>query len=131
MRLDIEVSVEHNSWLSRKKAYLWARVCKFRYSFSFQIANCSQGRWNRETGEFYHEINAHIDQAFANVEHNLQDAGGEDWSQVSRVNSYHVLINDEALAAMVRNFEKYMPNHQPISTCVGVTRLGGDDMRFE
>lgn len=48
-----------------------------------------------------------------------------------RVNSYHVPINNEALAAMVRNFEKYMPDHQPIWTCVGVTRLGEDDMRVE
>lgn len=100
-------------------------------SLSLRIADCLKGGWNRETGEFYREINAQIDQAFANVEHNLRDAGGEGWSQVFRVNSYHVPINDEALAAMVRNFEKYMPNHQPIWTCVGVTRLGEDDMRIE
>lgn len=47
------------------------------------------------------------------------------------MNSYHVPINDEALTAMVRNFEKWMPNHQPIWTCVGVSRLGDDDMRVE
>lgn len=40
-------------------------------------------------------------------------------------------INDEALAAMVRNFKKHMPDHQPLWTCVGVTRLGEDDMRVE
>lgn len=40
-------------------------------------------------------------------------------------------INNEALAAMVRNFKKWMPNHQPIWTCVGVSRLGEDDMRVE
>lgn len=61
----------------------------------------------------------------------LQDAGGKGWSQVYRVNSYHVPINNEALAAMVRNFKKYMPDHQPLWTCVGVTRLGEDDMRVE
>lgn len=96
------------------------------------MLNCIlKGGWDRETGEFYKEINAQIDQAFANVEHNLKDAGGEGWNQVFRVNSYHVPINDEALAAMVRNFEKYMPGHQPIWTCVGVPRLGEDDMRVE
>ena len=89
------------------------------------------GGWNPETGAFYKEINQQIDQAFANVELNLKDAGGKGWEQVFRVNSYHVPINDEALAAMVRNFEKYMPGHQPIWTCVGVTRLGEDDMRVE
>lgn len=89
------------------------------------------GGWDRETGEFHKEINAQIDQAFANVEHNLKDAGGQGWSQVFRVNSYHVPINNEAIAAMVRNYEKYMPGHQPIWTCVGVTRLAEDDMRVE
>jgi enamine deaminase RidA (YjgF/YER057c/UK114 family) len=89
------------------------------------------GGWDRETGEFYKEINAQIDQAFANVEANLKHAGGDGWSQVFRVNSYHVPINNEALEAMVRNFRKYMPNHEPIWTCVGVSRLGEDDMRVE
>ena len=71
------------------------------------------------------------DQAFANVYLNLRDAGGKGWSQVFRVNSYHVPINNEALDAMVRNFRKWMPDHQPIWTCVGVPRLGEDDMRVE
>ena len=99
---------------------------------------------------FNREINAQIDQAFTNVERNLKDAGGNGWEQagratvgvlscltdndlpqVFRVNSYHVPINNEALDAMVRNFRKWMPNHKPIWTCVGVSRLGEDDMRVE
>lgn len=32
---------------------------------------------------------------------------------------------------MVRNFKKWMPDHQPLWTCVGVSRLGEDDMRVE
>ncbi len=32
---------------------------------------------------------------------------------------------------MVRNFKQYMPDHKPLWTCVGVTRLGADDMRVE
>jgi enamine deaminase RidA (YjgF/YER057c/UK114 family) len=90
------------------------------------------GGWNPETGVFYKEINQQIDQAFANVELNLKDAGVKGgWEKVFRVNSYHVPINDEALAVMTRNFEKWMPGHRPIWTCVGVTRLGEDDMRVE
>lgn len=91
----------------------------------------STGGWDPKTGVIHREINAQIDQAFANVELNLKDAGGKGWEQVFRVNSYHVPINNEALDAMVRNFKRYMPNHQPIWTCVGVTRLGEDDMRVE
>lgn len=89
------------------------------------------GGWDPKTGVFFKEINEQIDQAFANVDLNLKDAGGKGWEQVFRVNSYHVPINNEALDAMVRNFKRWMPNHQPIWTCVGVTRLGEDDMRVE
>ncbi|KAK1622823.1 L-PSP endoribonuclease family protein [Colletotrichum phormii] len=107
----------------------------FSYSQAVRIGDriecAGQGGWDPVSGEFYKEINEQIDQAFKNVELNLKDAGGKGWSQVFRVNSYHVPINDEALAAMVRNFRRYMPDHQPISTCVGVPRLGEDDMRVE
>jgi enamine deaminase RidA (YjgF/YER057c/UK114 family) len=50
------------------------------------------------------EINAPIDQAFKTVDFNLKHAGGKGWSQVFRVNSYHVPLNNEANMAMVRNF---------------------------
>lgn len=45
--------------------------------------------------------------------------------------SYHVPINDEALGAMVRNFKKWMPDHEPIWSCVGVPRLAQEDMLVE
>ncbi|EIT74400.1 hypothetical protein AO1008_04088 [Aspergillus oryzae 100-8] len=90
-----------------------------------------KGGWDPKTGEFHKEINAQIDQAFANVDLALKTAGGKGWAQVYRVNSYHVPINNEALEAMVRNFRKWMPDHEPLWTCVGVTRLGEDDMRVE
>lgn len=89
------------------------------------------GGWDPSTGKINTEINAQIDQAFANVELTLKNAGGQGWSQVYRVNSYHLPLNDEALNAMVRNLKKYMPNHQPIWTCIGVSRLAYDDMRVE
>lgn len=38
----------------------------------------------------------------------------------------------EAAGAMIRNFEKWMPNHKPIWTAVGVASLGGTtEMRVE
>lgn len=48
-----------------------------------------------------------------------------------RVNSYHVGMSDDALAAMTRNFKKWMPHHAPIWTCVGVERLGDEEMKVE
>ncbi|KAJ5954286.1 L-PSP endoribonuclease family protein, partial [Penicillium viridicatum] len=87
--------------------------------------------WNPQTGTFNQDISSQIDQAFANVDLNLKDAGGKGWEQVFRINSYHVPLNVEAHEAMVRNFEKWMPEHAPIWTEVGVSRLGADDMRVE
>ncbi|KAI1759239.1 putative L-PSP endoribonuclease family protein [Hypoxylon sp. FL1150] len=108
---------------------------QFKYSQAVRVDNriecAGQGGWDPKTGEFYKEINAQIDQAFKNVELALKDAGGKGWSQVYRVNSYHVPINNEAIEAMVRNFKQWVPDHEPIWTCVGVTRLGEDDMRVE
>lgn len=89
------------------------------------------GGWDHATGVFHREINAQIDQAVANVELNLKDAGGKGWEQVFRVNSYHAPLNNEALEAMVRNFKRYTPDHQPLWTVVGASRLGEDDMRVE
>ncbi|VUC36352.1 unnamed protein product [Clonostachys rosea] len=96
-----------------------------------RIECAGQGGWNPETGVIEKQIIAEIDQAFANVERNLKDAGGKGWSQVFRVNSYHVLLDNKILDAMVRNFKKYMPDHQPIWTCVGVPCLAQEHMRVE
>lgn len=48
-----------------------------------------------------------------------------------KVRSYHIPLNKEAEYIMVNNFKKWMPDHAPLWTCVGVTRLGEDDMRVE
>lgn len=94
-------------------------------------ADLETGGWSPETGEIHRETNAQIDQAFANVDLCLKDAGGKGWSQVFRVNSYHIPLNNESQEAMVRNFKKWCPDHEPIWTVIGVTRLGEDDMRVE
>ncbi|CAG7994498.1 unnamed protein product [Penicillium olsonii] len=106
-----------------------------RYSQAVRIGDrietSGQGGWDPETSKIPTGINAQIDQAFANVHLALTQAGGKGWSQVFRVNSYHLPLNDEAMHAMVRNFKKYMPDHEPLWTCIGVARLGYDDMRVE
>ncbi|KAK9385514.1 hypothetical protein V1515DRAFT_539703, partial [Lipomyces mesembrius] len=64
---------------------------KFWYSQAVRIGDriecAGQGGWDPKTGVFYKEINAQIDQAFANVELALNTAGGKGWEQVHRVNS--------------------------------------------
>ncbi|KNG47985.1 l-psp endoribonuclease family protein [Stemphylium lycopersici] len=108
---------------------------EIKYSQAVRVGDriecAGQGGWDPQSGVIPTDINAEIEQAFSNVELNLKHAGGKGWSQVFRVNSYHVPMNDEALAAMVRGFRKWMPDHEPIWTCVGVTGLGEQAMRVE
>lgn len=147
-RFSLLFSSRSSGW---HNSMLWSRYVASSPSNSLYFADDFLGGWaNEGKFEFYKEINAQIDQAFENVQSALTAAGGKGWDQVSirsvwwwrliwywcnskvfRVNSYHVPLNNEALEAMVRNFRKWMPNHQPLWTCVGVTRLGEDDMRVE
>ncbi|KAM0460441.1 hypothetical protein ACHAPV_004708 [Trichoderma viride] len=61
----------------------------------------------------------------------VKAAGGKGWSQVFRVNTTHLPLNEEAMAAVQRNFKKYMPDHQPLWTALGVQRFGADRMAVE
>ncbi|KFZ06668.1 hypothetical protein V501_07193 [Pseudogymnoascus sp. VKM F-4519 (FW-2642)] len=89
------------------------------------------GGWDRETDKIEREINAQIERAFENVEHNLKTAGAKGWQDVYFIRSYHLPINDEAMEAMVRCLKKYCPDHQPAWTALGINRLAFDDMRVE
>jgi enamine deaminase RidA (YjgF/YER057c/UK114 family) len=75
------------------------------------LTSAASGGWDPQTKVIPEDINAQIDQAFENVELALKSAGGKGWSQVFRVNSYHIPMDDEALGAMVRNFKKWVPDH--------------------
>ncbi|KAL4901762.1 hypothetical protein BDW74DRAFT_69726 [Aspergillus multicolor] len=90
-----------------------------------------QGGWDQTTHQVPPSVPAQIDQAFANVEHVLRAAGGKGWSQVYKVRSYHISLDEEAQAAMVRNFRKWMPSHKPLWACVQVVRLRSDEMKVE
>jgi enamine deaminase RidA (YjgF/YER057c/UK114 family) len=72
-----------------------------------------------------------VDQVFKNVDTALRHAGGAGWTQVYRVNSFHISLDDDALEAMVRNFKEWMPDNYPAWTCVQVCRLGDPGMRVE
>ncbi|EPE25151.1 YjgF-like protein [Glarea lozoyensis ATCC 20868] len=112
----------------RSKKNLW-------YSQAVRIGEtieCSgQGGWDRETDKIPTELNAQIAKAFDNVEHTVKTAGGRGWEDVYFVRSYHVAMNDEAMATMVKCLKQYAPNHQPAWTAIGVAKLAFDDMRVE
>lgn len=92
------------------------------------------GGWNPHKADmptFPSSIDEQIAQAFENVDITLRAAGGQGFGQVFRVNSYHTEINPEVSAAMKKGFEKWIPDHQPIWTQIGVKQLGVPGMEVE
>ena len=90
------------------------------------------GGWNPDTGSDYPgDIGAEIDQAFRNVDLAIRTAGGKGWSQVFRLVSYHVVLDDDVFKAMIRNLKEWIPDHQPIWTCIGVAKLAYPEMNVE
>jgi non-canonical poly(A) RNA polymerase PAPD5/7 len=98
------------------------------------LANISYaGGWDpsTETIDFPENLTDEIAQAFKNVDLALKTAGGKGWSQVYRVTSYHTELDMDLTAIMTENFRKYMPDHKPIWTQIGVRQLGAPKMNVE
>ncbi|KAF1988215.1 YjgF-like protein [Aulographum hederae CBS 113979] len=87
-----------------------------------RIEISGQAGWDPQTGDIPTDIAAQISLAFSNVELALRDAGGKDWEQVFKVNSYHTDMGEEALEAFVENLRRYAP-HRPLLTAVAVPTL--------
>lgn len=95
-----------------------------------RVETSGQGGWNDDL-EIPSEIDQEIRAAFRNIELVLVEAGAS-WDHVVHVNTYHVagfprIVND----TIVMLYRRYMPNHAPIWTQVGVESLGLPAMRFE
>ena len=112
-----------------------ARLAPSRFPFKVpkHPSNTPLGGWDTVTGDLPAgtPATAQIEQAFKNIDVALRDAGGKGWSQVFRVVSYHIPIDDEALGKMRSEFDKWMPGHRPIWTAVEVPKLGLDSMKVE
>ncbi|KAK1574326.1 endoribonuclease L-PSP [Colletotrichum navitas] len=85
-----------------------------------------QRGWDPKTGEISDDLLQEIDQAFETVDLTLKDAGGQGWSQ-----AVDEAWTPEGIGRMVDNIKKWTPNHTPILTGVGVTKLGQPRMRIE
>ncbi|KAJ3960976.1 hypothetical protein N0V92_002326 [Colletotrichum tropicale] len=92
-----------------------------------------QGGWDPTTGKVHSDLLDEIDQAFSNVDLTLKDAGGKGWSQVFRIRLYALdeAWTPEGMGRMVENMKKWAPEHAPILTGVGVSKLGQPGMRIE
>ncbi|GAB1319880.1 Endoribonuclease L-PSP [Madurella fahalii] len=106
-----------------------------RYSQAVRVGDrieCSgQGGWDPTTGQIPSDIAAEIEQAFANVDLCLRTAGGKGWSQVYRINLYVTDLSEATLGAWGKCMQKWVPNHRPILTGIGVAQLALPGMRVE
>lgn len=126
-----ECRIQPGSSRRRPHRMLRPRCLFLNHSMLTKQLTSFAGGWNNETHEFPTDIKQEIAQAFENVDRCLKAAGGKGWSQVYRVNSYHVGFTNDITGIMAENYQKWMPDHKPIWTEIGVERLGADKMRVE
>ncbi|KAK0372503.1 endoribonuclease L-PSP [Colletotrichum limetticola] len=104
-----------------------------RVGDNIEISGQIQGGWDSKTGEIPSNLMQEIDQAFENVDIALKEAGGQGWSQVFRIRLYALdeAWTEDGLGRMVENMKKWTPNHAPILTGIGASKLGQPGMRLE
>lgn len=91
----------------------------------------NKGGWDPNTSQIHESHEDEVEQAFANVELALKDAGGLGWSQVFRINLFMTDINERTMAALKTAMEKWLPDHKPVVTGVGVAALAVPGMTVE
>jgi enamine deaminase RidA (YjgF/YER057c/UK114 family) len=88
-----------------------------------------QGGWN-DAMEFPATLAEEVAQAFDNVGRVLA-AAGAGWDHVIAVDTFHVDLDDTAIALVSAEYRRRMPSHMPIWTALGVARLGDPRMHIE
>jgi enamine deaminase RidA (YjgF/YER057c/UK114 family) len=97
-----------------------------------------QGGWHPESGTIEPPTSAEalsrqVEQAFANVDAVLKDAGSKrGWGDVYLARVYLVDLKDEGLmSGLVQALKKWCPEHRPVLTAVEVKGLALEGMRIE
>ena len=108
-----------------------AEVRVFSKLSDYTGPNKKTGGWDQISEEISTDLGKQFDQAFANVETTLTETGGKGWEQVYKIRCYSAPWTDEAVEHLVRNIEKYCPNHRPIVTGIGVDKLAYENMQVE
>ena len=119
---------------------------KYHYSQTVRIPGnpnlikiSGQGGWDQVTGDILppttrENIQAQIEQAFANVQTALEAAGSKGWSDVYASRMFFVdwnAFDRVAIATMAECLRKWCPDHRPILTIVNIDALGLEAMRIE
>ncbi|KAL6815241.1 putative translation initiation inhibitor [Trichoderma sp. SZMC 28013] len=110
---------------------------QYGYSQAVRIGSrveiSGQGGWDPDSEDIVisADIKEEIDQAFRNVDLTLKHAGSKGISQAIQIKSYHTNLGDEVIGYMTENLKRWIPDHKPIWTAIGVTKLGLVGMRVE
>lgn len=81
------------------------------------------GGWDRQTEEYPEDLDKEVDQAFDNVEHAVQHAGGKGWEQIYKIRIYVTVPIGEIAGPIIRNVKERCKNHGPLMTVVQVQSL--------
>ncbi|GAA5869206.1 hypothetical protein JCM3774_003980 [Rhodotorula dairenensis] len=104
------------------------------YSQAVWIGNvlkCSgQGGWDDQGSLEQLDWKAQIDQAFANIDGLLKAAGLRGWEDVYSLRSYQVDMGDR-WQYVAEKLATRIPDHRPIWTALGVSRLAFPNMMVE
>jgi enamine deaminase RidA (YjgF/YER057c/UK114 family) len=84
-----------------------------------------EGGWDRITEEFPEDLGTEVNQAFDNVEHALQHAGGTGLDQVYKLRIYITEPMEGYFEPLIRNLKERpgFKNHGPLLTVVVVKAL--------
>ncbi|RAQ99392.1 YjgF-like protein [Stemphylium lycopersici] len=100
---------------------------QLNYSQAVRIGNrievSGQGGWNRTAEGYPEDLSGEVDQAFDNVEHAIQHAGGKGWDQVYKTRIYITIPMDDIAEPIVRNLKERRKKHGPLMTVVQVASL--------
>ncbi|KZM22045.1 uncharacterized protein EKO05_0007882 [Ascochyta rabiei] len=100
---------------------------ELNYSQAVRIDNrieiSGQGGWDRATEEYPEQLSEEVDQAFNNVEHALQQAGGKGLEQVYKLRIYITVPLDEIAEPIIRTMKERFTAHGPLLTVVQVVAL--------
>ncbi|KAJ4398109.1 hypothetical protein N0V91_010457 [Didymella pomorum] len=118
--------MSHLQYFDYQGAFAERSKREINYSQAVRIDNrievSGQGGWDPFTEEISKSISNEVNQAFNNVEHAVQLAGGK-MEQVYRVRFYITVPLDDIVEHLVRNMKERFKGHSPLLTCVQVVAL--------
>lgn len=77
------------------------------------------------------DLKEEVEQAFANIDQYVREAGGKGMSQVYKLTFYATSLDAETMGAADEALKNWFPDHKPVLTGIGVSKLALEGMRVE